>query len=331
MSAALVERTGVVVKRRKLLGGLFAVGAGIFGIVAAFPLLRSLGPRARDTRSRRPTGARGRCLVDSNGRPVRTGHARRRRHHDRLSPDTVSAGRVHHRRGPGRRPDRAHPGVGRSPSRPSRAARPGPPTATWPTPRCAPTSAARSASTSSSSSCWSAPATSRCSTCATAPCPSSARPPGRCPSCPSYIDDGLPRRHGAGYDQAVGPGFWERTRRERSTDRRPRPSAAPRRPSAPTGTSARSSTSSTTASASPRAAASSSTRSSRTTGRSCWARSPCTPSWSCWPPASSCRSTSSPRASRSSTTAATSRSTASGSRRPTSRRSTSPSTCAAAC
>ncbi len=44
MSAALVERSAVVVKRRRLLGGLFAAGAGIFGIVALFPLLRSLGP-----------------------------------------------------------------------------------------------------------------------------------------------------------------------------------------------------------------------------------------------------------------------------------------------
>ena len=47
MSAALVERSAVVVKRRKLLGGLLAAGAGIFGIVAAFPLLRSLGPLPR--------------------------------------------------------------------------------------------------------------------------------------------------------------------------------------------------------------------------------------------------------------------------------------------
>ena len=44
MAAALVERSAVVVKRRKMLGGLFALGAGIFGIVALFPLLRSLGP-----------------------------------------------------------------------------------------------------------------------------------------------------------------------------------------------------------------------------------------------------------------------------------------------
>ena len=53
MAAALVERSAVVVKRRKLLGGLFAVGSGIFGIVAVFPLIRSLGPvpgLARDHR-----------------------------------------------------------------------------------------------------------------------------------------------------------------------------------------------------------------------------------------------------------------------------------------
>ena len=70
MSAALVQRTGVVVKRRKMLGGLFAGGAGIFGIVAIFPLLRSLGPlpgKTFDTTNWR----RNSRLVDSNGRPVR--------------------------------------------------------------------------------------------------------------------------------------------------------------------------------------------------------------------------------------------------------------------
>ncbi len=69
MSAALVERSAVVVKRRKLLGGLFAAGAGIFGIVALFPLMRSLGPLPEDsfdvTSWRRNT-----LLVDSSGRPV---------------------------------------------------------------------------------------------------------------------------------------------------------------------------------------------------------------------------------------------------------------------
>jgi ubiquinol-cytochrome c reductase iron-sulfur subunit len=69
MAAALVERSAVVVKRRKLLGGLFAVGSGIFGIVAVFPLLRSLGPlpgTSLDVTAWR----KGSLLVDSNGRAV---------------------------------------------------------------------------------------------------------------------------------------------------------------------------------------------------------------------------------------------------------------------
>ncbi len=69
MSAALVERSAVVVKRRKMLGGLFATGAGIFGIVAIFPLLRSLGPVPGTSLD--VTGwRRGMVLVDSDGRPV---------------------------------------------------------------------------------------------------------------------------------------------------------------------------------------------------------------------------------------------------------------------
>ena len=85
MSAALVERSAVVVKRRKMLGGLFAAGAGVFGIVAAFPLIRSLGPVPGDVPGdhrlaqghgpgglERPSGAQG--------------HPGRRRHHDRLPP-----------------------------------------------------------------------------------------------------------------------------------------------------------------------------------------------------------------------------------------------------
>jgi ubiquinol-cytochrome c reductase iron-sulfur subunit len=69
MSAALVERSAVVIKRRKLLGGLFAGGAGIFGIVAAFPLIRSLGPLPGDELDVNQWTA-GSVLVDSNGRPV---------------------------------------------------------------------------------------------------------------------------------------------------------------------------------------------------------------------------------------------------------------------
>jgi ubiquinol-cytochrome c reductase iron-sulfur subunit len=69
IAAALVERSTVVVKRRKMLGGLFAVGSGIFGIVAVFPLLRSLGP-VPGKQLERTDWRRGLILVDSNGRAV---------------------------------------------------------------------------------------------------------------------------------------------------------------------------------------------------------------------------------------------------------------------
>jgi ubiquinol-cytochrome c reductase iron-sulfur subunit len=69
MAAALVERSTVVVKRRKLLGGLFALGSGIFGVVALFPLLRSLGPVPKLSLET-TDWKRGSLLVDSNGRPV---------------------------------------------------------------------------------------------------------------------------------------------------------------------------------------------------------------------------------------------------------------------
>jgi ubiquinol-cytochrome c reductase iron-sulfur subunit len=72
MAAALVERSAVVVKRRKLLGGLFAVGSGIFGIVALFPLLRSMGPVPGDSLDV-TDWRKGTLLVDSNGRPVTKG------------------------------------------------------------------------------------------------------------------------------------------------------------------------------------------------------------------------------------------------------------------
>ena len=69
MAAALVERTGVVVKRRKMLGGLLATGMGIFGIVAVFPLLRSLGPKPGSSLFR-TNWKKGSLLVDATGKPV---------------------------------------------------------------------------------------------------------------------------------------------------------------------------------------------------------------------------------------------------------------------
>ena len=45
MSAAIVERGGMVVQRRKVLFGLFGLGATTLGVVIMFPLIRSLGPK----------------------------------------------------------------------------------------------------------------------------------------------------------------------------------------------------------------------------------------------------------------------------------------------
>jgi ubiquinol-cytochrome c reductase iron-sulfur subunit len=76
IAAALVERTGVVVRRRSMLLGLLGGGLGIFGVVAMFPLLRSLGPlpgKSLDTTNWR----RGSLLVDANGRAI---------HRDELVP-----------------------------------------------------------------------------------------------------------------------------------------------------------------------------------------------------------------------------------------------------
>ena len=42
MTAAITERGGMVVKRRKVLGGLFLLGSTAMGIVLLFPLLRSV-------------------------------------------------------------------------------------------------------------------------------------------------------------------------------------------------------------------------------------------------------------------------------------------------
>jgi ubiquinol-cytochrome c reductase iron-sulfur subunit len=45
MTAAITQRGGMVLRRRKMLGGLFALGSTAMGIVLLFPLLRSLGPK----------------------------------------------------------------------------------------------------------------------------------------------------------------------------------------------------------------------------------------------------------------------------------------------
>ena len=70
MAAALSDRTGVVVKRRKVLAGMLVSGLGIFGVVAIFPLLRSLGPKPGSSLFT-TNWKKGTLLVDGTGRPFR--------------------------------------------------------------------------------------------------------------------------------------------------------------------------------------------------------------------------------------------------------------------
>ncbi len=71
-AAAIVERGGGVLKRRKLLGGLLGGGLGIFSVVALFPLLRSLGPLPKGTLFHTDWRA-GTYAVDQTGRRIHHG------------------------------------------------------------------------------------------------------------------------------------------------------------------------------------------------------------------------------------------------------------------
>ena len=71
-AAAIVERGGSVIKRRKLLGGMLGGGLGIFGVVAMLPLLRSLGPLPKGTLFH-TDWRKGSYLVDQSGRRVQVG------------------------------------------------------------------------------------------------------------------------------------------------------------------------------------------------------------------------------------------------------------------
>ncbi len=71
-AAAIVERGGSVIKRRKMLGGLLGGGLGIFGVVAIFPLLRSLGPLPKGTLFH-TDWREGTYAVDITGRRVHVG------------------------------------------------------------------------------------------------------------------------------------------------------------------------------------------------------------------------------------------------------------------
>ena len=71
-AAAIVERGGGVVKRRKMLGGLLGGGLGIFGVVAMFPLIRSLGPLPKSTLFHTDWRS-GSYAVDQSGRRIQVG------------------------------------------------------------------------------------------------------------------------------------------------------------------------------------------------------------------------------------------------------------------
>jgi quinol---cytochrome c reductase iron-sulfur subunit len=67
-TAAVTERGGMVIKRRRMLGGLFAMASAAMGVVLIFPL-RSLGPKPGRTLFTTNWKA-GSQLVSVNGRPV---------------------------------------------------------------------------------------------------------------------------------------------------------------------------------------------------------------------------------------------------------------------
>ena len=69
--AAVVQRGGGILGRRKLLGGIAAAGLGAFGVVFAFPLIRSLGPLPGKTLDSTDWKT-GSYLVDQTGRPIKT-------------------------------------------------------------------------------------------------------------------------------------------------------------------------------------------------------------------------------------------------------------------
>ena len=269
-----------------VLGGLLAAGLGVFGIVALFPLLRSLGPVAQAT-PWTETNWRARVAA---GRHQRPGHPRRRLEVPGASrPSSRPASRTP-TSGQAVRPDGAHPGP----------ADPDPVTQTGRT-DWAPTGYVAYSKLCTHLGCPVGLYEQRARAAGLPVPPVDVQraerghapvrpgPPAAAPAPALRSTRSGYLRAQAGYDQPVGPGFWERTSvtRHAMPTASPAPSGRPRRPSAPTAGSARPSTSSTTAWAWPRAAGSSWTRSSPTTGPSCWARSPCTRSSSSSPPGSS--------------------------------------------
>jgi len=69
MAAAVTERGGLVFRRRSVLGGILGLGGAVMGVVLLFPLLRSLGPVPKESLET-TDWTKGSYLVDSTGRRV---------------------------------------------------------------------------------------------------------------------------------------------------------------------------------------------------------------------------------------------------------------------
>jgi ubiquinol-cytochrome c reductase iron-sulfur subunit len=69
MAAAIEDRGKMVFRRRGFLGTILGAGAGVMGIVLAFPLLRSLGPQPKKSLAVTDWSA-GKHLVDLDGRRI---------------------------------------------------------------------------------------------------------------------------------------------------------------------------------------------------------------------------------------------------------------------
>jgi ubiquinol-cytochrome c reductase iron-sulfur subunit len=68
-AAAVVQRGGGILGRRKMLAGMAGFGLAAFGVVAAFPLIRSMGPLPKKSLTE-TNWKKGTYLVDSTGRAV---------------------------------------------------------------------------------------------------------------------------------------------------------------------------------------------------------------------------------------------------------------------
>jgi ubiquinol-cytochrome c reductase iron-sulfur subunit len=69
MAAAIEDRGKMVFRRRGFLGTILGAGAGVMGVVLAFPLLRSLGPQPK-TSLETTNWRAGSNLVDLNGKQI---------------------------------------------------------------------------------------------------------------------------------------------------------------------------------------------------------------------------------------------------------------------